>query len=338
MNMEAPPAFSAAPAPPPALYKDRTGLLIVFGVIEILMGLLCALLFVVMVASQIFMMSEEMTEAMGGPQPMNLVSSFIYLFAGVFLIWMGIGTLQARRWARALMLTTSSIGLAFGTVALISMGLFMPAVMKGMPTTQDNVPSAFMGVVLAIMLGFMFCVYILIPGVFVLFYRSPHVKATCEAKDPVPRWTDKCPLPVLAVSLVCGFGGAWTLLIAPFMPVVPIFGTLLTGPLAVALIVVMAAVMLLLSWGCYRLRIGAWWGCVALILFGGGYAVSVFRLLDFNELYRTMGYTEKQMEIIESAGMAEVMSSPTMLAMMIGTMALYLGYVVYVRRFFPKPA
>ena len=38
-----------------------------------------------------------------------------------------------------------------------------------------------------------FVIYIVIPGVAVLFYRSPHVKHTCEVRDPVERWTDRCP-------------------------------------------------------------------------------------------------------------------------------------------------
>ena len=49
-----------------------------------------------------------------------------------------------------------------------------------------------------LMMGF---VFVLLPIAWVLFYRSRHVQATCEARDPVARWTDACPLPVLALRV-----------------------------------------------------------------------------------------------------------------------------------------
>ena len=52
--------------------------------------------------------------------------------------------------------------------------------------------------------------FILVPAVWTFFYNSRHVKATGEAPDPVTRWTDACPLPVLAICL-------WTWFCVPMM-------------------------------------------------------------------------------------------------------------------------
>ncbi len=333
-------AVSEQAVPPPPLYKDRSSALFLFGVLDILLGLLSALLFVGLVLLQLFLRTEGMAEAMGQPAS-NMAGALFYLFIAVFFIGVGVGTIRARRWARALMLTVSSIWLAIGVLSLISMSLIMPGMMKGMTNEmaagEDALPPQFMTIFLAAMMVFMFCFYVLIPGVFVLFYRSRHVKATCEARSPAPCWTDRCPLPVLAVSLVCGFGGAVTLLMAPISPVLPFLDRVLTGPPAGALLVAMAVVLFLLAWGTFRLRMAAWWGCIALLLFGGGFGVATFTRIDIGEFYWAMGYPQEQIKMIEAMGMPEMMASPAMLALLIGTMVLYTGYLVYVRRFFPKP-
>ena len=336
MSVETPPTLPSSATPPPLAYKDRRAFLIVFGIIEILLGALCALLFAGLVLIQV-LMSDEIAEAAGGQQ-FFYASGLIYLLAAVFLIWMGIGSILARRWARALMLTVSAIGLVCGVVSFISMCVFMPRFMGGTLPEESGMPHDVPTVFLAIMLGVMFCIYIFLPGVFVLFYRSPHVKATCEHRDPVVRWTDKCPLPVLAVSILCGFGGASVLLMALFMPVFPFFGTLLTGPLAMVLMGAMAVVSLLLSWGTYRLRPGAWWGCLAMVVIGGVCSGITFLFTDFREFYAAMGFPEKQIEMLEKTGMTDMMSSPGMVTLMAGSMVLYLAYLVYVRRFFSSAA
>jgi len=67
-------------------------------------------------------------------------------------------------------------------------------------------PEAARTVAMIVALGFMGLLFIVLPGGLILVYQSRHTKATCEARDPVPRWTDACPLPVLALSLMLGFG------------------------------------------------------------------------------------------------------------------------------------
>jgi hypothetical protein len=74
-----------------------------------------------------------------------------------------------------------------------------------------------MTAVIAIAFVFNGVVFVLLPAIWTYFYRSPHVKATCEARDPVARWTDACPLPVLGFCL-------WLLFSVPMLLVMPISG------------------------------------------------------------------------------------------------------------------
>ena len=58
------------------------------------------------------------------------------------------------------------------------------------------------GLVFGMIVGmaFMSILFIVVPGILVIFYRSPHVLATGQTRHPSPSWTDACPLPVLGKS------------------------------------------------------------------------------------------------------------------------------------------
>ncbi len=103
------------------------------------------------------------------------------------------------------------------------------------------------------------------PGILVRFYRSPHVKATFEAKDPSLPWTDRVPAPVLALTLLFGFGAVSGLLGVAYRAF-PVFGRILTGiPATLLSSLAVGALCALLAWGTYHRRPAAWWGLGFLI-------------------------------------------------------------------------
>ena len=57
---------------------------------------------------------------------------------------------------------------------------------------------------LAILFAILGSTLVVLPLIWGLFYSSSNVKATGEAHDPVARWTDHSPAPVLAVSFWAG--------------------------------------------------------------------------------------------------------------------------------------
>jgi len=106
-------------------FKDRTLGLIVFGVVSILIGACSALLVPLM------FLSVAHTEAAGGggvDLRSAWAASAMYGFLAVVFVWLGIGSIRARRWACELLLSLSWIWLLTGICSLILGILVIPAV------------------------------------------------------------------------------------------------------------------------------------------------------------------------------------------------------------------
>jgi MFS family permease len=308
-------------------YKDRSTGLVLFGVLEILMGVAAGFMGVC-----ILLVSSFIKIPNAPPTPW--VGSLFYLGIAVSLIWLGVGSTQARRWARALLLVLSWMWLVMGVVAGVTLLVIMPTILDHLGDTMPSSGEAnFVKWFTMIFLGMIFLViYVLIPGVLVLFYRSPHVKATCEAKDPQTRWTDLCPLPVLAMSLFYGFG---LLAIALVMPiygfVFPFFGTLisgLTGALATGVTLVLMAY---LCWGFYKLKTPAWWVAMGFSVVGYGSALLTFSRVGLLGMYQMMNFPPETIENIRKTGLLD--SNFMVIELAVGAV-LVLGYLVFVKRYF----
>ncbi len=140
---------------------------------------------------------------------------------------------------------------------------------------------------------FMFLIYIVAPGWLVWFYMSRHVRATCEYRDPQPRWTDACPVPVLGVSLFMGFFGVASLSILVY-GYLPVFTTYLTGPAAAAVALVGCLVCLYLARAAYRRQLVGWWGSLIVsVLFYVSSAVH-FTTRSMEQVMRDMRMPEVQ--------------------------------------------
>ena len=207
----------------PANYRDRSTGLIVFGVVEILIGAIAALLVPLMVL--VLLASRSLD---GGQGSMDLATALpsmvIYAVAAVFFIAVGIGSITARRWARALMLSLSWLGLITGIMTMVVLCLvivqyFGVSMFAGLPEL------ALILAVLAI-IGFF---YVALPLAFVLFYRSEDVAATCRARDPNPSWLDDTQPQIVSLVLVYVLGLASVLLMPAYHFIFPLFGTILDG-------------------------------------------------------------------------------------------------------------
>ena len=306
-------------------FKDRSIGLIVFGAIQILMGALCAM-FIPLV-----LLPVVLDLPAGPPTNVRMLIPALGLYAvlAIALVWLGIGSLLARRWARALTLVLAWIWLVMGIVALIAVGVLMPN-LSAAAAQDPQVPAEAMVFVKVVMLGTMGCIYLVIPGVFVLFYQSPHVKATCEFKDPHVRWTDKCPLPVLVLSLMLGFG-AVSMIPSLGYGVMPFFGVLLKGTPAVLVIVGVALLFAYLAWATYKLKMIAWWTTLAVYGLFGVSTVVTFSRISMMEFYREMDMPEEQLAIIQNSGMLDGMAMPVMMG---AGFVLIVGFMLWVRRYF----
>jgi len=320
--------------PPPPAYKNRSGGLIVFGVLTILLGALSGLMVPLMLLGQAI--NARNPNAAPTSLAMLLPGLLIYGGLAVALIWLGIGSIKARRWARALLLIFAWSWLVMGVVTVAVMAVVLPKIVaninNNMPAGQQGIPATAVGVIMFItclVFGFMF---ILVPAVWVFFYSSRHVKATCEARDPVVRWTDKCPLPVLAISL-------WLWLAVPMfvlMPVAyhgvaPFFGSFIQGALGGLFYLLLAAIWAWAAWRLYRLDVRAWWVLLATLVLFSLSNLLTYTHHDILEMYRLIGYPEAQIEQIQKTGLLTGNSMAWFTAF---SMVPFLGYLLFVKKYF----
>jgi len=313
-------------------FKGRKTGLVVFGILEVLLGGLCALMVPLMLFA--IVASSTIHQSMATPVNVRMMipSILFYALLAVWFIWMGIGSIKARRWARALLLVSSWIWLISGIGGLIIWSRFMPN-MYGQMVQDGQVPQSTANIMKLVMVGFMTVFYVIIPGVLILFYGNKNVKATCESRDPRVRWTDKCPLPVLAMSLIFGFWAGSMLFMGFYGWVFPFFGILLSGITGAGVVLVIILLLSYAAWGTYKLRIKAWWCAFLLTIAWALSMVITFSRISVWDFYEKMNFPEPQLNMMRQYGMDSTM------ILFFGIWVVgFLGYLLYMRRFFAAPS
>jgi MFS family permease len=324
------------PEPPPipaASFKDRNTGLVVFGILTILIGVSCALFVPLIFLAQ----SAAARSAQPGLPTANILPA-IAMFGcmAVIFIWLGIGSTLARRWARALLLVFAWSWLLLGGISLIMLLVMLPRMLASINTVQSGnqtveLPAGAKVIMMAIPVVMMTATYVVLPAIWVLFYGRKDVKRTCEVRDPKPRWTDRCPLPVLGVSLWLWLG-ALMMLVIPFAfhGVFPLFGTILVGWAGTILYITLAVLWIYAAWALYRLDRKGWW-----VLFVAMIAISISTFLtysrhDVTEIYRIAGYSEAQLDQLEKAN---VFAGAHMAWISLIFAVPFLVYLLYIRRY-----
>ena len=255
-NEGAQPAEHLSPIP----YKDRSTGLVLFGTFTILLGCLSGLVIPMMLIEQF---AHRGGSARRPPLSAFLPAIVVFGTMAAALIWLGIGSIMARRWARALLLILSWSWLFTGVINSSLMMLVLPKILATFSSDSPRHTPTPPGVVAAMMVTSIIvfgCLFVLMPLVWTFFYGSRHVKATCEARDPVVRWTDACPLPVLMLSMWLAFSAPLLLMTHVFgHHGVWFFGMALTGFAGTMMYLIMAAVWGYAAWSLYKLKPHGWW-------------------------------------------------------------------------------
>jgi hypothetical protein len=317
-------------------YKDRSTGLLVFGILTLLLGCLAGLFVPLMLFGQ--MMAAKAPNAPPVNHAVMLPGMAVYGLLAVALVWLGIGSLKARRWARALLLIFSWSWLIMGICMTAVIPFVMSKAFANLPpnakTGQPAMPpGAITGMVIGMTL-FFFVAFVLVPALWIFFYGSRHVKATCEARDPVTRWTDACPLPVLALCL-------WTWLAVPMMLVMPLtglavmpcFGVFVSGLPGALFCLVIAAVWGVAGWWLYRLDVRGWWLILtAMVLFMVS-ALLTYAHHDIIEMYQLQGLPQAQIDQMQKMGLftGNRMSWFTALFTL-----PFLGYLLFIKKYLRK--
>ncbi len=317
-------------------YKDRSAGLVVFGILTLLLGCLAGLFVPLMLFGQV--MAAKAPNAPPVNYAVMVPGIAVYGLLAVALIWLGIGSIQARRWARALLLIFSWSWLIMGICMTAVMPFVMSKTMANLPPNAKTgqpimPPGAITGMVIGMTIFFFVC-FVLVPAVWTFFYNSRHVKATCETRDPVTRWTDACPLPVLAICL-------WTWLAVPLMLVMPLtglavmpcFGMFVSGLTGSLFCLVIAAVWGVAGWWLYRLDARGWWLIlIAMVLFMVS-ALMTYAHHDIIEMYQLQKLPQAQIDQMQKMGLftGNRMSWFTALCSL-----PLLGYLLFIKKYLRK--
>lgn len=256
--------------------------LILAGVLQILIGIGSAIVLLYIASG------SELAVRQGPAAGASVASSLTACgIATLYFFAAGAGSLMRRRWARALSVVVSGMWLAGGIVTAVLVLL--------VPDSTTLTAGAAIGA------------FVILPLILVFIYSRDSIRLECEAAD-VPRWTDRVPLPVLAVVIMLAFG-ALTLVANLANPVLALFSTRVTGaPAALALL----GLAILCGWlaiQLYRLNETAWWTLVLLQILG---CVAAAISLARGGIHR----------------------SGLFVAVIVATWVAYFAYLLFIRRYF----
>lgn len=319
--------------PPQPAYKDRSAGLTVIGILEICLALLCLLLLAFMAMATLSLATTPAGQAAGMNTRSMLGGGIVYLLAGAYFAVLGLGTLRGRRWARTIGLVTSWIWLIVGIFSVLILALLLPRLLAGISAAAGPSNAGVGACTTGCVTILLALIYLVMPGILVLFYRGPNVKATFEARDPSIPWTDRVPAPVLALTLLLALGAAGTLM-GLFYRVFPLFGTFLAGISAVLAFLAMGVVSAGLAWGVYQRKPAAWWACVVLSVLGCVNGALLFRGGGIRRMYEAMGMPAAQLQQIDRMGILEMYSHPTVWALIVVMWLGGFGFLIWTRRFF----
>jgi len=305
-------------------HRDRSLGLVIFGAVEILIGLACAAFIPLTLVAVAF---SPVVEAQ-----LVVPSLALYAALAAVFITLGVGSIRARCWAQALTLSLSWVWLITGICTIVLSWWFLPDVWQLLGASSGlNAGDARM-LALGINL-FLSVIYVLLPGAFVLFYRSPDVIATCLVRDPNPGWTGRCPQKLLALAVAYGLGGLSVIAVPAYGYVFPFFGFILSGPAGAACWAVVAVLSGALTWGTCRREPWAWWTAMVAGAVGGLSSAFTFAVIDPNELFQIEGLLAEQRALIETVWPASPWVHVTLQSVIWGS---FLAYLVTVRKLF-KP-
>lgn len=315
-------------------FKDRKTGLVIFGIFHIILGAFCVLFMLVTIVGAMALrnLGENTIAAMSVGQMILVV--LLYLLLAVWFAWMGIGSILARKWSRALILITSWLWLICGVIGFIAILLFLPALFSPLAAGEE-IPREAAVIAQAMVMVLSVFVFIVIPGGFVLFYGSRHVKATCEKRDPKARWTDKVPLPVIALSSLLGCAAILMPLSGFYRWTTHFFGVVLGGIPGAAIVLIYAALFAYAAWGTYKLQIKAWW-CGFLATVASDVSVVItFSRVSLAEFYEKMGLPQERLEIMQRF---DLFHDPRM-ALLWGVVIIgFLAFMIYTKRYFKASA
>lgn len=309
--------------------KDRKTGLILFGILEIAIGSLFALMlpFVALMT----MLSGEFSPVAGSTNLRLVIPSLtFYIVIAVTFVSLGNGSCHCKRWARTLSLMVGWIWLITGVLSLVAWIFIAPRIFGSLAVDDDQF-ARILSLVTVISTAVLAFLYVVLPGAFVLFYRSAAVKATCERRDPHLSWTEKVPEPVLMLSLGHAFLAYFLLWLAAYNWAIPFFGVILTGAAGATVVLPTVVVSAWLTRAIYLRKPWSWWAALGLAVIMTVASVVTLMKVDILELYAAMDYPADQIEMLRELGIGGHWMG---LGPLVLFTAVYVAYLLYAKRHF----
>jgi hypothetical protein len=319
----------------PVMANDRSGGLLVFGVISIILGALagCGAL-----ATPLALVGARF-QPPGAPRidARTIVTGLaVYAAVSAAFITLGIGSVRRRRWVRPIILSVSLPALVGGTFGFVVLLFLLPELFRQVPGQPPIPPGMVRGMQWATA-GFSLFLYVVLPAAYFFYYRSSRVRDTLDVYDPGPAWTDRCPLPVFGLSVWLALACAAALGTALF-PAVPLFGRYVSGAAAVGIVMVVMALLAAAAVLVYRVNVTGWWIATALlVLISTSYAYTAYTR-GMLEYYRSAGFDEQQIQLMAQMSASRPRRWESLASLVPAGMAL--AYLVWVSRYFrgtPRP-
>jgi len=339
----------------PLDYKDRRASLIISGIILGLIGCMIGLMSAAYIT--IFGFADDFLGATappsGGPPGTEVFSESMRhwmviggcIYGAVALAFLAVagGNVFLKRWSRPLALILSGCWAYIGLVTIAWMVIMWPktqqvmteqAIAQGGSTPPGAAPDmdAVMGIIMVIYVAIFFIFGVMLPGLIFWLNWSRDARITLEVCDRKSRWTDRCPVPVLAIALVLGASGVMMLGSAFWMPFMPVFGEILTGQSARLVMIGIGAVLLVTAWFACQRQIIAWGLSLVMVVAGSISSVISFADFDWRQMYEIMGMPEVAEEMGDM--METIYSGNTMPIAMAVSALPAIAYLAWSLRYF----
>jgi hypothetical protein len=178
-------------------------------------------------------------------------------------------------------------------------------------------------------LGFL---YVVLPGAFILFYRSRHVAETCRKRDLKPQWTDGLSQRLLTLTILWVMLAVSVLLMPAYGWVVPFFGFIVKGASGFGIWAVFFGCCLLLAWGTSRSAPWAWKGAIGLTILAAVSSLVTFARVDLVDFVPAMGLSAEQESMF--AGVLAI-DRWLVVVLSVAVWGSFLAYLLTVRGCFP---
>ena len=225
----------------------------------------------------------------------------MHVVAGVFVIVLGVGSIRVRRWVPPLAVSFGWIWLLAGLLMVTTTAAAAPGMLDELgPQITPHFTPAIKWTIFSLLLAVTVFAFIVIPVAMIAVYSRPRIVEACNALDPKPRWTDRCPPSVMPLPMSLALLAALLPCMAAY-GALPTFHVILQGWPAVVVTLLLAVGLAWLAVDTARLTRRSWWLTLAALSVMTVSLVVTFLQIDLVTIYASMGISNADQLLSEQA-------------------------------------